>query len=340
VIVFCASEGLIWVAGKRQPARKRQLALLAWVALATILASLASPYFIEHWLYPFRVMSMSAVKSYITEWQSPDFHKPTFQAYLALVFATLVAAMYRDKRPDLTEISVTGVFLAAGFVAVRHVAISALALVPFAAASFADLRQGRRPSIESTSAAESASRRLAAARRMDLSRKQLPINWLVLALLLVGFLFYYPSRRASEDRDMNTIDPVGATDFILKAGIKGRMLNTFHFGGYLIDRLYPAQKVFIDGRADMYGDDFIREYLEMTVGAPDWQRLFDKYRVDYLVVQRDTALRQLLLCRGDYKLVYDDAENSVLLKDAPEYVDIIRQYGRVSERSGEGRCAS
>lgn len=116
------------------------------------------------------------------------------------------------------------------------------------------------------------------------------------------------------------------------------MFNTYHFGGYLIERLYPAQKVFVDGRGDLYGDVFLREYMEIAFGAPAWARLFDKYEIDYLVVQRDTPLRQLLLCRGDFKLVYDDPGSSVLVRDTMKYGAVIAKYARGDGDMGQVPC--
>ncbi|HEY0085751.1 MAG TPA: hypothetical protein VGB65_07545, partial [Allosphingosinicella sp.] len=46
------------------------------------------------------------------------------------------------------------------------------------------------------------------------------------------------------------------------------VLNEYGFGGYLISK---GQKVFIDGRADMYGDDFAGRYFEMV--TPNEARL-------------------------------------------------------------------
>ena len=42
------------------------------------------------------------------------------------------------------------------------------------------------------------------------------------------------------------------------------MFNEYAFGGYLI---FKGVKAYIDGRADMYGDAFVQQYLAIAGGA-------------------------------------------------------------------------
>ncbi|MGH9963021.1 MAG: hypothetical protein ACREBC_38880, partial [Pyrinomonadaceae bacterium] len=145
---------------------------------------------------------------------------------------------------------------------------------------------------------------------------------------VVAFAFVLlPRNEVREIEKANSLLPINAADFIEEAGISGRMFNSYNYGGYLIYRLYPRQKVFIDGRADVYDDDFLKAYMTILHGEPGWEESFDGYGIDYVICHRASPLRQLLLLRGDYKLVYDDNKSSVLLKDAPKYAQLIAKYG-------------
>ncbi len=42
--------------------------------------------------------------------------------------------------------------------------------------------------------------------------------------------------------------------------------NEYIWGGYLIWRLYPDYRVYIDGRADVYGDSLVNELLQVKDG--------------------------------------------------------------------------
>ncbi len=78
----------------------------------------------------------------------------------------------------------------------------------------------------------------------------------------------------------------------------------------------------------MYGDAFFNEYQEIIGVTSGWEKTFNKYQIDYVITGRNGPLRQLLQARGDFRLVYDDKHNSVLLRNAPRYADIIAKYGQ------------
>lgn len=335
--LFCVCEWIVHLlAEPNDPEQKPRLRRLALVLAITVLATLVNPYFIHHWSYPFYAMSMEAAKTYISEWQSPNFHQLRPLSYLALVIASFVIAMYRARRPDLTEVAVTSLFVAAGFIGVRHIPVAALVLLPFAAASLAQVPLADAPGRLGRILKSVAGPRT---KRRTIGRVQFLINWLLLALLAGGSLLYYPLRHADDAAVANKYVPVKATAFIRQAGLAGRMFNSYHFGGYLIEHLYPSQRVFIDGRVDMYGDDLLKDYMEIVWGGANWQPLFDKYRIDYLVIERRLPLRQLLICRGDYKLVYDDADASVLVKDVARYAQVISRYAPAYADGTGARCA-
>ena len=50
------------------------------------------------------------------------------------------------------------------------------------------------------------------------------------------------------------------------------MYNEYEFGDYIIYLLYPQYKVFIDGRADMYGTEWMKEYYKVKSLEPGWEQ--------------------------------------------------------------------
>lgn len=326
LFLFTICEWLIFLAADERNALQRQrLQWLRLTAVVTLLASAANPYFIGHWLYPFQVMGMESSRSYISEWRSPDFHSLWGKSYLALVGAFFIATTYRRGKADLTELAVPLLFFVVGFIAVRHIPLAVITAIPFMAVALA-----QQPATQMMPARWlrvcSAWHERRLRQGNDLGDKEYFLNWMLLVLMLAGFLLYYPVGNADTVEKSRRRVPVEATAFILKEGIQGRIYNTYHYGGYLIQQLYPAQKVFIDGRADMYGDAFMKEAIEISGGKANWEKLFDKYRIDYVLVQRDEPLRQLLLMRGDYKLVYEDKADSILLKNSERYAAIIARH--------------
>jgi hypothetical protein len=103
--------------------------------------------------------------------------------------------------------------------------------------------------------------------------------------------------------------PVAAVD-ALKASHAKRVLNDAFFGGYLIWRDVP---VFIDGRAELYGEEFVMKYFH-ALFLKDVNALYDLlkvYDIDALLLKRDTPASLLVDHLDGWQRVYAD-ETAVL----------------------------
>jgi hypothetical protein len=103
--------------------------------------------------------------------------------------------------------------------------------------------------------------------------------------------------------------PVAAVD-ALKASHAKRVLNDAFFGGYLIWREVP---VFIDGRAELYGEEFVMKYFN-ALFLKDVNVLYDLlkvYDIDALLLKRDTPASLLLDHLDGWRRIYAD-ETAVL----------------------------
>jgi hypothetical protein len=81
------------------------------------------------------------------------------------------------------------------------------------------------------------------------------------------------------------------------------MYNSYNWGGYLIWRGY---RVFIDGRADVYLDDFMDEYVLAYQMRGDWRRPLDRYDVDYILIETGASFDSLLEASDEWVSVYRD----------------------------------
>ena len=316
LLLFAACEWLLWANRPvRDPAHKRRLLHLTRVAVLTVLASLANPGLFERWLYPFQVIGMAA-NQFIQEWQSSDFHDIGGKAYLALLLLFLVAQAFAARKPDLTELALPLFFAVQGCIAARHVPLAVLVLVPFTALT---LSRGVLAGLE-TCACNSKPGRWYALRRgagKELGEGEFVLNWLVACAVAVCVPAWFQARQPDLSARGGQALPKGAADYVEAQGMAGKLFNDYTDGGYLIYRLAPRIRVAVDGRADLYGDRFIQEYLYVYQGGADWQARFERLGVDLALLPLDAPIRQLLLASGRFREVYRDRHFSVLRRGTP-----------------------
>jgi hypothetical protein len=86
----------------------------------------------------------------------------------------------------------------------------------------------------------------------------------------------------------------------------GKVLADDEWGDYLIYRLYPDFRAFVDGRSDFYGDDFERTYLDLFALKGEWEETLSKYRIDTILLRKAAPLAAALKVTGRWRPVYQD----------------------------------
>ena len=312
------SRWLAWP--DRNPTRLRPL-LVCLVITAG--ASLVSPYHIHNWLYLFQTAGLEATQV-ISEWRAPMLKDRYFQSLVIVGLAYGWSMAFRDSRPKLEELLLATVMLLLSMKAIRHMPFGVITLAPLLALALSDGVLAKLKIWWQHSRVHDWYKQTAG-RGQQLGSKVYMMNWLVLVASLLLGLAFWPILASRQMEARNEFTGWKAVDFVVSRGITGRVFNEYGFGGLMIYRLNPAQKVFIDGRADAYGDAFVKEYLKIFFGQEGWAEAFDRYKIDYVVCSRSAPVRQLLLQRGDFVSVYKDEFNSVLVKRVPRFESIIRE---------------
>jgi hypothetical protein len=122
--------------------------------------------------------------------------------------------------------------------------------------------------------------------------------------------------------------PVGAADFLLDHQVRGPIFNTYEYGGYLIWRLWPNERVFIDGRSlsESVFQDYSRILFNLDDNAgPTARELVDRYGIQTIVMNtfehREGYVYWLAPALADqpaeWKLVYSDPAAIVLMRQPP-----------------------
>jgi hypothetical protein len=77
--------------------------------------------------------------------------------------------------------------------------------------------------------------------------------------------------------------PEDALRFIEDRGVAGPVMNDLRWGGYMLFRLHPRYRDFVDGR--MVSMEVLARYVAMTRGAPGGLALLDDYGVNAILVR-------------------------------------------------------
>jgi hypothetical protein len=108
--------------------------------------------------------------------------------------------------------------------------------------------------------------------------------------------------------------PVAAVEFIRAHRVPQPIYNEYGWGGYLISKLYPEYRVYIDGRADVYGDAFMEEFLKTHDGEADWRAPLEREGVRTVIVGPNVALASLLREDGGWDKVFEDQKSVVFVR--------------------------
>ncbi|TKJ31133.1 MAG: hypothetical protein CEE40_02430 [Chloroflexi bacterium B3_Chlor] len=279
----------------------RDVRRLLIVTLIAGVAPLANPNGIRLLLYPFGTLGSPAMQAYIMEWFSPDFHQIQFQP-LALFILLIVVALGLSRRTP----SATGFLFLVGFGyaslrSARHIPFFVLTGTPILAAQLLHIWQRSKWSRRFTP------------RRRQRATIYLVLNWLLLSLVVFGGAIKVGLTLRGNVAAQRAAFPVEAVDFIVERRITGNMYNLYHWGGYLIWRLYPDHKVFIDGRADVYGDAFIDQYLQVYQLREGWEEPLDAYEVTLVIIDEGSPLSTVLNERPDWERRYADEKAAIFV---------------------------
>jgi hypothetical protein len=98
--------------------------------------------------------------------------------------------------------------------------------------------------------------------------------------------------------------PAAALAAVEAAHVTGPVLNDYGFGGYLIFAGIPA---FIDGRAELYGDEFIKRYVQaMLLDSDELPKLLDQNSIAWTLIAPERPATLLLDHLPGWRRLYAD----------------------------------
>jgi len=102
--------------------------------------------------------------------------------------------------------------------------------------------------------------------------------------------------------------PAGAVIYLETHPPSGPVFNHYDWGGYLIFKLYPGTRVFIDGRADVYGEPLMEQFLDSYYLTDDWRQPLSQWGIKTAIVARNSALAAALRMTPGWACRYEDSQ--------------------------------
>lgn len=150
--------------------------------------------------------------------------------------------------------------------------------------------------------------------------------WLIFFLLF--FLLIFRIYLVVNKYQISTKEAIGANrgvDFFLKHQLKGPIFNNFDIGSYLIYRLYPGERVFVDGRPEAYPASFFKNtYIPMQENPSMFEKQDARYRFNTIFFSHtdQTPWAQTFISfivkNPQWKIIYLDDFVIILVKKTPE----------------------
>ena len=249
------------------------------------------------------------------------------------------------RRLCLPRLLLSGAFLYLALIAKRNVVLFLLVIVPVTVANLNAALDELRPRVAA-----------AAAGRWSCALARFPLAASAAALLLMGILCVGLVRSSARDpstprrpdnfvdptgprRPDNFVDPTGlglapfrypvrAAGILEREDFEGNVFNSVRYGGYLIWRLHPRKKVFIDGRLVIRSREAFRDYLRLLDEPERFYALEERYGITRAVLPTAGFRRHLGLVRTLYRdrrwrLVYADGACALFeLDSSAEAIDL------------------
>jgi len=327
------------------PAVSRKTAL--GVVALSLLATLLTPYFYRPWTVFFSTAT-SAANRYFGDFHAMSFHQPQDYLLLLLTMSAFLALGRRRSR-DLFSIGLLIACAALSFHSQRDVwlvTLAALAVVstryPVAGSQTLTAKDGARTEIPGSLASENRVLRREPTKNQrsksrfpqglkpaslmafggtaeavpfpnSFMRLLLGTGYWVLALAIVVAVMAALIPREKMRAKLAGTYPVAAADAVRSQQLPQPIFNSYEFGGFLIWYLrdYP---VAIDGRADLYGPDFMIQYSKAMNADIPYSAYPAMSQARTLLLARNSIMADALAGLPAFKVVYRDNVAVVLEK--------------------------
>lgn len=290
---FIGGEVMHFIFKRDEALTLQQFRRIALVTVVAIVALSFGPFGPRMILYPFDTAGIQVLNLFIQEWRSPDFKNPQTWPFIVMLSGLIILAGRTNHKPYYSDLALAAGTAALALWSSRNISVFAVAATPLLSRLLEHWLQERNWIITPT---------------QTVTTRMARLNMVALAVVVLAALAQIGNTLAPNNVEELHAEflPVGARDYLQENPPQGNMFNDYNWGGYLIFTL-PDTPVFVDGRTDLYGDEFLADYIRTILGAEEWHDVLDEYDIQVVVVQKATALTTLLHERPEtWQLMYED----------------------------------
>jgi hypothetical protein len=289
--LFLAGELAERLLGYSQHSATR-LRTAALVLLLDLLIVPLNPNGLRMFSYPIDTLRSVAMQSYIAEWATPNFHHAEYWPFLFIVLGTFAALSWSRRTLRPRDLLLLVVSLYAGLCAIRMMPLFVLIAAPLVCQRLGDWAASRQQAL-----------------RPSPSAPLLNVATILAVAIFAGVHTVQVIRRQPQAEVQQF--PSRAVAF-LQTHPSVRIFNHYDWGGYLIWRLFPSTRVFIDGRADLYGQQLLDQFASTYQFKGDWQKALQRWGIDTVLVPADSALATGLRGSPGWSVAYEDSQAVIL----------------------------
>lgn len=300
VALSLVGEWINNVTGREDALKGDELRGLLLALVGTVSVTVVNPNGFRQLLFPFTLSLPNAYTNHLNEWVSIDFHMPQMMVFEGMLLLLLASAFLGRSRVNWTHLLMFVAFTHLALSQMRNVAVWVVVVSPL----FAYYLQNAGTTLMRTLRPHPRRRRQVSAGRAAI----LNLVMLLLCLLLYAVeAAHFINPRALQDDEARNF-PAGSVAYLQSHSLPSHLLASYAWGGYVVWKLYPRYRDFIDGRANSVFDDHILfEYLDAYSAAPDWKRVLRSHDVQTVILEPSAPLAQALAQDPSWHLRYHDA---------------------------------
>jgi hypothetical protein len=275
------------------------------IGLAVLLATFLNPVGWHIWETTLGFLQNRYLVSHTVEYQSPNFQEISTWPFLGMICLSILLLGLRRGKLHLIAVLLLISWTAFGLISARNIAIYAVIAAPVLAGIGAIIIRENR---------NSKNLLVFDQKLMNVDRNLFGYLWPLLSVIVIGVLTANGMKFNSSGLGNNfssNVFPVEAVDWILEQPEQGRVFNYFPWGGYLLYRAWPRQRVFIDGQTDFYGEDLTRKYERVITLGDGWEDILAEYHVDWVIMPTESDLSKELVDHPKWERQYLDQTASV-----------------------------